>query len=128
MKKRRNNITKGPHFSCMKCKKSVMDIENPYNICERKLCLEYYDFRSSTRSCRSFRKSYQNTACFICYLLKKINQVYCFYFGLLLSPFFLHFFLSFINQSVNKNKKRPGRLLNVLCTFNLRPVSMGSLI
>ena len=25
-------------------------------------------------------------------------------------------------------RRRPGRLLNVLCTFNLRPVSTGSVV
>ena len=32
-------------------------------------------------------------------------------------------------RKLNEHKtfrRRPGRLLNVLCTFNLRPVSMGN--
>ena len=31
-------------------------------------------------------------------------------------------------QMINKITRRPGRLLNILCTFNLRPVSTGYVI
>ena len=63
------------------------------------------------------------------YLLKLKANLYC-------NQGILVYFLSVIYKPADtghklnvhkKFRKRPGRLLNVLCTFNLRPVSTGNI-